>query len=282
MKYSLEEEQSLILRAQTGDKTAMKRLRLMFEGTIQDSIKQSKVSSQNIPEGALQNQALKAFRAGILNYDAGTGNKPNTYITSYIKNDLKNMESSYQNETRIQPTDGWSLKSIMGAKRQLEGEGFDEPTSEQIQAKVKDAYGKDMTTDYIDGTLGKQRRELSVNTSIGEDGVGENITFGEIADVDVKTGKDYLKEGQDSEKLNRLLGALDANERGLYEQINGIGKFKGGARMGVGEFAKAKGISAPDYYKTNKSLNSEYHQKKALQTEMDRIEAKLKASLKTD
>lgn len=262
--YNIEEEKELILKAQSGDKLAMKKLRMMYDGTIRDSIKRSGVNSQNIPEGALQNQALKAFRSGILNYSPTAGAKPNTFITSYIKNDLKNMETAYQNDTRIQSADAWSLKAIMGATKQLKGQGIDNPSVEEIQEKLKTEYDKDFNADYINTTLGKQRRELSGNVGIGEDGVGENLTFEELTDVSGKTVEDFLDEGDDKDKVNDLLSKLDDNERDLYEHINGVGKYEGVKPLKKGTIAQQKGFG------------SEYFAEK----EIEKIKNKLRGDLK--
>lgn len=255
-KFSLEEEQELIIRAQNGDKLAQKKLRLMFNGAIQDSIKRSRVNSPNIPDGVLQNEAIKLFRNGIDNYSPDKGVKPNTFFGSYIENGLRNLESSYQNETRIQPAEAWALKSIMGTKAQLQGEGIDDPTLEQIQARLKTDYNKDFDTKYIQDTLNKQRKELSGNIAIGEDGVGENITFEELTDQSKVTVDDYMKKENDKERLNNLLSKLDDNERDLYEQLNGIGKYEG-MNLKMDDIVKQKNLGSAHFAKKeNQRLNA--------------------------
>lgn len=220
----------------------------MFNGTIQDSIKRARISSPNIPEGVIQNEAIKTFRNGVLNYSPDKGVKPSTFFSSYIENSLKNLESAYQNETRIQPAESWALKSIMGAKAQLQGEGIDNPTLEEIQARLKTDYDKDFDTDYIQSTLDKQRKELSGNIAIGEDGVGENITFEELTDQSKVTMDDLMKKQNEKERLNGLLSKLDDDERDLYEQFNGIGKYEG-MNLKMDDIVKQKNLGSAHFAK---------------------------------
>lgn len=245
-KFDVNKEEELILAAQAGDKMAFKRLRLMYQGVINDSIKRSKVSSGNIPEGALQAEALSAFRKSVMNYSPGVA-KPSTYITNSISNSLKNVGVSYENETRIQSSDAWALKKMQSAIKQMEGEGIYNPSPEEIQEQLKAHYETDVDIDYIKKTMAKQRKELSGNTSIGEDGVGENITFEEMSDVTEDTTKDHLNQANKAEKLDGLLGKLDDNERDIYEELLGVGKFKGQTPMKMGEWARKHGFKTEHF-----------------------------------
>jgi DNA-directed RNA polymerase sigma subunit (sigma70/sigma32) len=246
-EYDLEEELELIRRAQTGDKIALKQLRVRFDGAINKAVKESRVTSHNITEEGLKARAIQAFKKSILNYDGSRDVKPSSYIIGYIAKDLKNEAALYKNDTRIQSANMWDIEAIESAKNKLRGDGIDEPTVFDIQNTLKANYNKDLSEDHINKVLGQQRRELSVNTEIGEDGVGENITLGEVADVGDVTGQDALKQMNFEEQTLSLINQLDEKERDMYMKFKGFGPYKENGQMKINDWAKENSLGSGYY-----------------------------------
>jgi hypothetical protein len=71
------------------------------------------------------------------------------------------------------------------------------------------------------------RNELSSDVNLGEDNVGENITYEDVFNIGKKTPEDFIKEQRMKEKIDKARQKLDPFERKLYDEYHGFGDYQG-------------------------------------------------------
>lgn len=260
------DELELIRRAQAGDKIAMKQLKQLFAGAINDGIKRANIATPNIPQDSLRSAAARQFVKSIMTYNPAAGTKPSTWIIGNISDDLKKLDTEYKNETRLSASNTYLLSKIESAINSLKSDGIEDPDNEAIRFKIKENFGKDISIPDIDSVMKRRRLEYSANEIMGNAGTGENLSFGDVMNTGAYTGEDYMKAFNDAEKLNGALSKLDPLDKDMYEQYRGLGQHKANGPMKLPVFAK------------NNNFQSEYFANKKIKD----IETNLKGLIEND
>lgn len=251
-RFDVENEKALMLKAQQGDILARKKLRLMHDGLIQKAIDLAGINSPNIPAAALRSAALKEYNRSIDTYDASKGFKPSTWIVSNVSQDVKKLDRFYKNPTRLSDSNTILMGNIETAKKQLRFEDdIDEPTPEDLQRKIKENFNKDISADEINSIMRRGRNELSANVSIGQEGIGEDVEFGDVMNVPDIEPADYLKASNEAERLHTMISKLDEPDQKLYKQYKGIGEYAKTGPVKKGDLAMEHNIKS-EYFVKNK------------------------------
>lgn len=223
-----EREMELIKRVQQNpnDNAAWMELRIRLRKVIDFAISQAKRTILNMPVDALDALAINEFKRSILSYDPSKG-QPNTYLISNMKNSM--LKQKYENmaSTRMSSEKSEKAGKLQNVINILEMHLDRKPTFEEQVS----AYNSTYKSKPIDIKAAKDidkvmRSDLSADINIGTPGIGDNITRGDIMNIDSMTGDDLLTEERQKEKIDRALLTLTPQEKRLFEEYEGLGKYK--------------------------------------------------------
>ena len=264
--FDTEREIELAKRAQAGDKLAYKQLAKLMSGTIDAAVSRSGVKLPNVSKDTLRLKAMGEFRRSVETFDPNAGAKLSSYIFNNINLSMSKIDEKYKNSSRVSAESTRESGNISSVMKQLDAEGFKNPTTQDIQMKLKENFGKDFSPEKIENLMSRQRRELSGGMVVGSPDEAEELNFGDLGNVDQVSGEDYIKAMEDKDILTGALGKLDDRSRNIYSQMKGIGDYE---KIGPGKMSEV--AKANDF-------NSEHFLKK----EMARIESELGKILKND
>lgn len=221
-------EMELIKKIQQNpqDNVSWRELRIRLRSAIDFAINNARKSIPNMPTDALDALAMNEFNRSVLIYDPSKG-QPNTYIISNIQKSMLKQKYEYMSSTRMSSEKSEKAGKLQNVINILEMHLDRKPTfEEQVHA-----YNNTYTSKPIDLKAAKDidkimRTDLSADINIGTPGIGDNITRGDIMNVDSMTGDDLLEEKRNEEKLERAMATLTPQERRLYEEYEGQGKYK--------------------------------------------------------
>lgn len=234
-KEQVSHEKELIRRVQQyNDKLAMKQLISGYQELLHKCVNDSGVttSGSNIDAMTAMNYAERYAMRYIKTYDESKNVQPNTYLTTNVTLQLKNIKSEYRegvSHMSNQLTDDLVLDRK--AREYLIDMGK-EPTIENSFEFIRKELGKGReksTEDSLRRARAMERRELSGNQVLGGDEGGDVMTQAEfMMSKTEKSGEDFFNDYQKKMKIQQIINTPEFShkERDYLSHLAGLGRYE--------------------------------------------------------
>jgi RNA polymerase primary sigma factor len=171
------------------------------------------IGTLGVPD-LIQEGNIGLMRAAEL-FDYRKGFKFSTYATCWIKQSVTRALSNNSRMIRLPVHTAYELSKIIHTSKDLIQESGNEPTPEEIAARVK------MPMKKVQNLLGVSKEPLSLSMSIGED----NAPLSDyIEDRTIPSALEVVIKDDLRDKINSAIGVLGPKEKRIVRVRYGIGE----------------------------------------------------------
>lgn len=252
MKYlDSKEVRDLINRYQNGDSLAWQKLQQIIRPYAEEKRQRFLPENPKVPGGAVSGTLNSTVKETVLNYDTESGVSFSYVLENNIDKDLKTLRNKHYYDVLL-PTEEATEIAILLEEEALEAYKqiySKKPSLKGLQRFLYNNYGIRMSLKELDSLVyfveSGRGHERSANEVVGRDCDGEILTLGDIYFVGEESMEEYHDNLLKEEELEKALSTLDPQDRDLFEQHKGLGKYEGKKTTSYAALALNNNLRSP-------------------------------------
>ena len=229
-------EVELIKRVQKNpnDYQAWQALKVRMSPAIQSAINSVKISSPNLDPSNIKAAVMKRFETAIMSYNPDKDTKPSTYITKNLVGEVKKIDDGSRFYTRQSSTLSQKGKMIHTGQEYFKMKHGRDPDADELYDFLRTEMNHStIKKNEIANSMKYSRKEYSSDV-VMSDNDGEDITWGDINNVEQQTPEEYMEQSSQDAAIDAAVRkVLTPKEQKLFNEWTRRGIYKNDPRKKI-------------------------------------------------